>query len=120
LKDGRKVPRIPGPIFWIWDGTFCGQINLRYQTAALYRPPYVSGHVGYAIVPWKQRQGIATAALRVLLPIAAVRGLPKVLITCDEDNDASRKVIERAGGIFAGSARSDEHGAKLLFWAQTG
>jgi len=120
LGDGRTVPRIPGPMFWIWDGAFCGQINLRYQEGSLELPPHVSGHVGYAVVPWKRRRGIATAALRALLPIAAARGLPKVLITCDEDNEPSRKVIERAGGVYARSEFAEEHGTnKLLFWVAT-
>jgi predicted acetyltransferase len=121
LNDGRTVPRIPGPFFWISDGEFCGQINLRYQPGTLDLPPHVSGHVGYSIVPWKQRRGIASAALRLLLPIAAARGLPKVLITCDEGNEGSRKVIERSGGLYAGSQFDAEHGAnKLLFWLTTG
>src|SRR4051812_27484546 len=58
LKDGRIVPRIPGAMFWIWQDGFCGQINLRYQPGTLDLPPHVSGHVGYSIVPWKQRRGI--------------------------------------------------------------
>ena len=121
LKDGGKAPRIPGPIFWIWDGGFCGQINLRYQHGTLDLPPHVSGHVGYSVVPWKQRRGIATQALRELLPVAASRGLREVLITCDADNEGSRKVIERAGGVYAGSEFSAEHGTtKLLFWVATG
>jgi predicted acetyltransferase len=119
LKDGSKAPRIPGPLFWIWDGSFCGQINLRYQEGTLDLPAYVSGHVGYAVVPWKQRQGIATAALRLLLPIAAGRGLDRVLITCDVGNEPSRKVVERAGGVPAGTECSDDHGAKKLFWVRT-
>ena len=122
LKDGQKVPRIPGPMFWIWDGGFCGQINLRYQAGTLDLPPYVSGHVGYAVVPWKRRQGIATAALRLLLPIAAARGLPRVLLTCDADNEVSRRVIERAGGRCTGAAPvAEADGAvKLHFWLSTG
>ena len=83
LADGRVGPRLPGPIYWIWDGAFCGAINLRYQDGTLDLPPHVSGHVGYAVVPWKRGQGVATNALRLLLPIAAERGLPKVLVTCD-------------------------------------
>lgn len=122
LPDGSEVPRLPGPTFWIFDGEFCGQINLRYLEGTLDLPPHVSGHVGYGVVPWKRRRGIATAALRQLLPIAAARGLPRVLVTCDVGNDVSRRVIEGAGGVAAGSAPGAEHdGAeKLLFWLETG
>jgi predicted acetyltransferase len=121
LADGTTVARLPGPTFWIWDGAFCGSINLRYQAGTLDLPPHVSGHVGYAVVPWKRGQGIATQALRLILPIAAGRGLSRVLVTCDVDNVGSRRVAERAGGAYAGTAPAPEHGSsKLLFWLATG
>src|ERR1700712_3459243 len=41
LKDGVTVPRIPGPFFWISDGEFCAQINLRHQQGTLALPPHV-------------------------------------------------------------------------------
>lgn len=120
LPDGTQAARVPGPIFWISDGAFCGQINLRHQPGTLELPPYVSGHVGYSVVPWKRRQGIATAALRLVLPIAAARGLPRVCLTCDEDNSISRRVIEGAGGQLTGTERCLQTGAtKLVFWIDT-
>lgn len=30
LADGSRVPGLPGRVFWIWDGAFCGAINLRF------------------------------------------------------------------------------------------
>lgn len=121
LGDGRVVPRLPGPTRWISDGAFCGSINLRYQPGTLDLPPHVSGHIGYAIVPWKRRQGIATAALRLILALAAERGLPRVLVTCDVANIASRRVIERAGGVASGRAAGPEpeSAEKLLYWINT-
>lgn len=103
LPDGREVDRLPGLVRWIWDGTFCGAINLRYQPGTEDLPPHVSGHVGYAVVPWKRRAGHATRALALLLPIARELGLARLLITCDEDNHASRRVIEANGGIPDGT-----------------
>ncbi len=117
LPDGREVARLPGRVLWIWDDGFCGAINLRYQPGTEELPPHVSGHVGYAVVPRKQRQGHATRALALLLPIARDLGLARLLITCDEDNLASRRVIERNGGIPDGTApHPDRPGIrKLLF-----
>jgi predicted acetyltransferase len=114
LADGSRVPRLPGPIFWIRDGEFCGSINLRFVPGSEDLPPYVSGHVGYAIVPWKRGRGYATRALELLLPIARDQGLPRLLATCDEDNIASRRVIEKCGGVNAG-----RQGQKLCFWLAT-
>ena len=117
LDDGRRVPRLPFRLFWITDGEFAGSINLRFQHGTEKLPPYVSGHVGYGVVPWKRRRGYATRALALLLPIARAEGLARVLVTCDDGNIASRKVILANGGAFAGTAPDPVTGAtKLLFW----
>ena len=98
--EGETVPLLPGTTRWIWDEGFCGSINIRHQTGTVELPPHVSGHIGYSVVPWRQRQGHGTAALRLMLPLAAEYGLPYAIITCDTDNAGSRKVIEVNGGVF--------------------
>ena len=64
LPDGTTVPRLPGYRRWLWDGEFCGTIWLRWQRGTEALPPYCLGHIGYAVVPWKQGRGYATRALR--------------------------------------------------------
>jgi predicted acetyltransferase len=120
-KDGTRRPRLPGRVFWIWDGEFCGAINLRFVPGSEELPPHVSGHVGYAIVPWKRNRGYARQALGLLLAVAGTLGMPRVLITCDDDNDASRRVIEACGGEAAGTSFDPEHfeSRKLLYWVST-
>lgn len=100
LPDGSVVPRLPGYHRWIWDGEFCGSIGLRWQPGTEALPPYCLGHIGYAVVAWKQRRGYATRALRETLPDAAALGLRYVEITTDPDNTASRRVIEANGGVL--------------------
>lgn len=63
LPDGSKATRLPGIRRWIWDGEFCGSIALRWQQGTTALPPYCLGHIGYAVVPWKQRRGYAKSAL---------------------------------------------------------
>src|SRR5947207_9501052 len=100
LPDGSSVPRLPGYHRWMWDGEFCGGINLRWQPGTEALPSHCLGHIGYAVVPWKQRRGYATQALREILKDAAAEGLRYVEITTDPDNVPSRRVIERNGGIL--------------------
>jgi predicted acetyltransferase len=99
LPDGSKAQRIPGFVRWMWDGAFCGSIGFRWQPGTAALPPHVLGHIGYAVVPWKQGRGHASEALRQLLPEARSLGLPYVEITTDPDNIASQRVIEKAGGV---------------------
>ena len=51
-------------------------------------------------MPWKQRRGYATRALREVLKDARARGLRYVEITTAVENAASKRVIEANGGIF--------------------
>jgi predicted acetyltransferase len=66
-------------------------------------PPTCLGHVGYTVVPWRRREGLATEALRELIPIACDLGLSYVDLTVDADNRGSQRVIEKSGGQRIGN-----------------
>jgi predicted acetyltransferase len=100
LPDGSSVARIPGIRRWLWDGDFCGSIGFRWQPGTTALPPHCLGHIGYAVVPWKQGRGYATRALGLLLPEARAEGLPFVEITTDPENIASQRVILANGGVL--------------------
>ena len=98
--DGSFVPRLPGFRRWIWDGEFAGTIGFRWQRGTAELPPYCLGHIGYSVVPWKQRRGYATAALLRMLDEARLMDMPYIDITTDPDNLPSQKVILAAGGTL--------------------
>lgn len=101
LPDGSEVPRIPSLTRWMWDGEFCGSINLRWQHGTAALPPTCLGHIGYSVVEWKRRRGYATRALALILDEARLEtDLPYVEITTDPDNLGSQRVIEANGGVL--------------------
>lgn len=80
------------------DGEVVGRVSLRHRlTESLLK---VGGHIGYGVVPAHRRRGYATEMVRQTLPYCAALGIDRALITCDDDNTASIKVIERNGGVL--------------------
>ncbi|WP_137991330.1 GNAT family N-acetyltransferase [Streptomyces vilmorinianum] len=100
--------------WWIVDdGAYAGAIDLRHElNDFLLR---AGGHIGYSIRPSARRRGLATWALGAVLPEARALGLDRVLVTCDEDNLASARAIERNGGVLE-DTRETELGLKRRYW----
>jgi predicted acetyltransferase len=60
----------------------------------------LGGHIGYAVRPAHRGRGHAREILRQSLVIARAEGVERILVTCDDDNIASRRTIERLGGVL--------------------
>lgn len=58
------------------------------------------GNIGYSVRPAERRKGYATEMLRQVLQICRELGESKVLVTCDKENEASRRTIEKNGGVL--------------------
>lgn len=117
---GQVVPRLPGQVYWISDGEFCGFLGFRYQPGTTALPPYVAGHIGYGVVPWKRGRGMAAQAVRAVLPVARAAGLARVSITTGPLNAISLAVIRSLGGVRAPETDGiDAHGPWIGFWVAT-
>ena len=82
------------------DGRLLGSAGL-HVTPGLLGPA-----VGYWLAPWARGQGFAAEAARALADWALVRGAPRVHLTADVHNLASRAVARRAGFVEEGVVRS--------------
>jgi len=113
-----ETPRPPGwvpcTVTWIVEGdAYVGRISVRHE---LTRDLLTwGGHIGYGVRPSRRRRGAATSALLGVLPLCHGLGIDPALVTCDVDNEASRRTIERAGGVY-----EDTREGKLRFWVPTG
>jgi predicted acetyltransferase len=111
LEDSlRPNGFVPCTNLWWVDGTeYLGRLAIRHRlTPGLLDQ---GGHIGYDVRPSARRRGHATAMLAAALPIAKGLGIDPVLVTCDADNVASRRTIEKNGGIF-----DDQRKVKLRYW----
>ena len=79
------------------------------------------GHIGYFIRYSKWNKGYGSKMLSMTLERAKKLGLKKVLITCNDDNFASIKVIEKNGGILENKVTNNINGKELLtrrYWIE--
>jgi predicted acetyltransferase len=61
-----------------------------------------AGQIGYDVEPAFRGQHHAERACRLILPLARRHGLEQLWITCQPDNIASRRTLERLGAECAG------------------
>ncbi|MBI3963423.1 MAG: GNAT family N-acetyltransferase [Candidatus Kerfeldbacteria bacterium] len=100
--DGLPPTWVPYSEYWLTDdAVYLGRVSIRHRlNEKLSR---IGGHIGYVIRPTARRKGYGTLILRLALPIAQSVGIVRALLTCDEDNIASRKIIEANGGVYEAS-----------------
>ena len=117
-QDPTKLPphSILQSHFWLVnDSEFIGILSLCSGPEDFFLR--ISGHIGYQIRPSQRRRGYGKQLLRLGLQKAKELGLTRVLLTCDEDNIASKKVIESNGGQFENAIQiEDSPVKKLRFW----
>jgi predicted acetyltransferase len=98
-------------LWWV-DDEYIGRMSIRHQLNDWLSE--VGGHIGYDVRRSRRGEGHATAMLADALLVARDLGIDQALLTCDEDNLASRLVIERNGGVL-----EDIRKGKFRYWVPT-
>ena len=110
--------RVQSDEYWLMSGDrLIGRSGLRHRlTPSLENE---GGNIGYDIRPSERRKGFGTLILKLTLEKAKEIGFDKVLVTCDEDNVGSIKIIENNGGVLSGKGVSERSGKPVLqYWIE--
>lgn len=116
-KTGKKLPDdwVPASTFFLmYAGKFIGQASIRHElNDFLLR---IGGHIGYYIRADERGKGYGSLILGLALAKARRIGLKRVLITCDEGNTASQKIIEKNGGLLENVEPTENGPPKRRYW----
>lgn len=116
---GLAEGHVPASTYWLVrnGGEILGTANLRHELTAHLL--HEDGHIGYSVRPSERRKGYATRMLAMVLAKCRARGLGRVLVTCDRDNVASARVIQKNGGVLENEVVATETGKiKQRYWIE--
>ena len=115
-----KPNRIGADYFWLVNDEkdlFIGEICIRHNlTDELLR---YGGHIGYGIRYSEWNKGHGTFMLKLALEKAKNIGISKVIVTCDDNNLASAKIIEKNDFVFQDKVENIIDGQKIatrIYW----
>ena len=116
--EGENLPEgyVPQTTYWLVDnGEFIGRVSIRHRLTE--KLLIEGGHIGYDIRPSKRKMGYGKKILALSLSKAKELVIKKVLVTCNENNIGSKKIIEANGGILENRIEMNEgKPAKLRYW----
>ena len=96
------------------DGEVVGRTSIRHELNDFLR--HEGGHIGYGVLPSYRRRGYATEILRQSLERIRALGVDPVLVTCDDDNVGSARVIEAAGGVLEDVVENEAGTQTRRYW----
>ena len=97
------------------DNYIVGMIDIRHYLNEFLKQ--FGGNIGYSVRKSERNKGYAKQMLKLALEKCKELKIKKVLITCDEDNIASEKVILSANAKFE-DIRNVDGENKKRFWIE--
>ena len=97
------------------DNYIVGMIDIRHYLNEYLTQ--VGGNIGYSVRKTERNKGYAKQMLKLALEKCKELKMKKILITCDEDNIASEKVILSANAKFE-DIRNIDGENKKRFWIE--
>ncbi len=117
-EEAKDLPedRVPQTELWLVENDkFLGWAKIRHK---LNKNLLVQGgHIGYSIRPSARNKGYGTKILEMALSAAKSFGVEKVLVTCDDDNAGSARIIEKNGGVLEDKVET-EGKLKRRYWIE--
>ncbi|MBL7715466.1 MAG: GNAT family N-acetyltransferase [Bdellovibrionales bacterium] len=120
-KAGRNLQpgRVAHTMFYGFvDDEIIGRLSIRHELNDYLF--HRGGNVGYSVAPKFRGKGYATQMMKHALEYCRDElKLQKILVTCNDTNIASWKVIEKAGGVLEKKFVDDTDGALVRrYWFQ--
>lgn len=111
-----SVGTIPTVEYDLFDqGNKVGFLQIRHAAShAPGIPAHMASHIYYEIEPAFRKRGYGKLILSLAMEEAKKIGLPELILTCYEENVASRKIIEANGGLLMEEVVLPETGKKFL------
>jgi len=115
-EQGINLPKtyIPSTHYWLIKGKdIVGGITIRHRLTKQLRK--IGGHIGYGIRPKYRRKGYGKIMLKKALIKAKQLGLKRVMLTCNDDNIGSWKIMLANGAKLQ---KREKYGKKLMryYW----
>ncbi|MEL6309794.1 MAG: GNAT family N-acetyltransferase [Chloroflexota bacterium] len=106
---------VPQSTFWlVVNKQYAGTLDIRHHLTPSLRK--FGGHIGYRVRPTMRRKGYGTLQLKLALPHIWALGIERALVTCDDDNVGSQKIIEANAGILQDKLDNGRSSLTRRYW----
>jgi len=116
--EGENLPKgyVPSTnLLCLYEGRLVGIVDIRHHLNE--RLLAAGGHIGYTVHKAERRKGFGKAVLQASAAYAKKHfGITTVLVTCHENNEASRRTIKACGGVYENTVYDEELGDVERYW----